>query len=44
MTIEIVSESKAHGGRQLVCTHVSDSTSTDMSFSIFLPPQAVQGG
>jgi S-formylglutathione hydrolase len=44
VTIEIVSESKAHGGRQLVCTHVSDSTSTDMSFSIFLPPQAEQGG
>ena len=43
MTIEIVSENKAHGGRQLVVKHASAATSTDMSFSIFLPPQA-EGG
>ena len=43
MTMEIVSENKAHGGRQLVATHFSSATQTDMSFSVFLPPQAEQG-
>ena len=42
--MEIVSENKAHGGRQLVCTHASVATGTDMNFSIFLPPQAEDGG
>lgn len=40
MTIEILSESKSHGGRQLIVKHASSATSTDMSFSLFLPPQA----
>lgn len=44
MTIEIVSENKSHGGRQLVVRHSSAATSTDMTFSIFLPQQAGQGG
>jgi S-formylglutathione hydrolase len=44
VTIEIVSENKAHGGRQLVVRHPSSATSTDMTFSIFLPPQAERGG
>jgi S-formylglutathione hydrolase len=44
VTIETVSESKSHGGRQLVAKHRSTATSTDMTFSIFLPPQAEQGG
>jgi S-formylglutathione hydrolase len=43
MTVEIVSENISHGGRQLVCRHASVATSTDMTFSIFLPPQA-EGG
>ena len=38
--MEIVSENRSHGGRQLVVKHASSSTSTDMTFSIFLPPQA----
>ena len=42
--MEIVSENIAHGGRQLVCRHASLATSTDMNFSVFLPPQAEQGG
>src|SRR4051812_36819459 len=42
--MEIISENKSHGGRQLVVRHASLATSTDMTFSIFLPPQAVQGG
>ena len=41
--MEIISEAKAHGGRQLVAKHLSASTDTDMTFSIFLPPQAEQG-
>ena len=41
--LEILSENKAYGGRQLVVKHVSAATSTEMTFSIFLPPQAEQG-
>ena len=44
MSLEVVSESKAHGGRQVVAKHASTSTGTDMTFSIFLPPQAEGGG
>ena len=43
MSLEIVSENRAHGGRQLVVKHASSSTGTDMTFSIFLPPQAEEG-
>jgi S-formylglutathione hydrolase len=42
--LEIVGESKSHGGRQLVVCHSSSATSTDMTFSVFLPPQAQDGG
>jgi S-formylglutathione hydrolase len=42
--LEILSENKSHGGRQLVVKHPSTATGTDMIFSIFLPPQAEQGG
>lgn len=42
--VEIVSENRSHGGRQLVVRHASSATSTDMVFSIYLPPQAEQGG
>jgi S-formylglutathione hydrolase len=41
--IEVLSENKSHGGRQLVVKHASAATSTDMTFSIFLPPQAESG-
>ncbi|MBA3526387.1 MAG: S-formylglutathione hydrolase [Pseudomonadota bacterium] len=41
--MEIVSEVKAHGGRQLVVSHSSSATGTPMTFSIFLPPQAADG-
>ena len=44
MNLEVLSENRAHGGRQLVVKHASSSTSTDMTFSIFLPPQAEDGG
>jgi S-formylglutathione hydrolase len=39
VTVEIVSENKSHGGRQLVVRHGSRATSSEMTFSIFLPPQ-----
>src|SRR4051812_19337522 len=41
--MEIISEAKAHGGRQLIVRHPSAATSTDMVFSIYLPPQAERG-
>jgi len=44
VTMEIVSENRSHGGRQIVAKHGSSSTSTGMTFSIFLPPQAEGGG
>jgi S-formylglutathione hydrolase len=43
MSLQIVSENRSHGGRQLVVRHASSATSTDMTFSIFLPPQAEDG-
>lgn len=43
MTLDVVSETRSHGGRQLVVRHESAATSTDMVFSIFLPPQAAAG-
>ncbi|MFL6734547.1 MAG: S-formylglutathione hydrolase [Sphingomicrobium sp.] len=42
--MKVVSENRSHGGRQLVCSHPSSATSTDMTFSIYLPPQAETGG
>ena len=44
MTLDIVSENKSHGGRQLVVRHSSKACKCDMTFSIFLPPQADRGG
>ena len=43
MSLEIVSEHKAHGGRQVVAKHASTATGTGMTFSVFLPPQAESG-
>jgi S-formylglutathione hydrolase len=40
MTVEIISEARCFGGRQLVCQHVSRETHTQMRFGAFLPPQA----
>lgn len=44
MSLETVSENKSHGGRQLVVKHASAACRCDMTFSIFLPPQAERGG
>jgi S-formylglutathione hydrolase len=43
MAINIISDVRSHGGRQLVVKHASAATGTDMTFSIFLPPQAEDG-
>lgn len=40
MTLQTLSESRAHGGIQRVCSHVSAATGTEMTFSVFLPPAA----
>ena len=41
--MEILSENRSHGGRQLVMKHASSACGTDMTFSVFLPPQADAG-
>jgi S-formylglutathione hydrolase len=41
--MEVLSDNKAHEGRQLVVKHRSLATGTDMTFSIYLPPQAESG-
>ena len=43
MAVEILSENKAHGARQLVVRHASSACACDMTFSVFLPPQAENG-
>ena len=43
MSLEVASEARSHGGRQLVLSHQSRATGTAMTFSLFLPPQAEQG-
>jgi S-formylglutathione hydrolase len=39
MSIETVSLNRAYGGVQGVYRHASDATGTDMTFSVFVPPQ-----
>jgi len=43
MTIETVSTNRSHGGVQGVYRHASRETGTDMTFSVFVPPQAEAG-
>ncbi|MBB6251002.1 S-formylglutathione hydrolase [Nitrospirillum iridis] len=43
MTHETVSTSRSHGGTQGVYRHASAETGTPMVFSVFLPPQAMEG-
>jgi S-formylglutathione hydrolase len=40
MTLQTVSQNKAHGGVQGVYKHASRETKTDMTFSVFLPAHA----
>ena len=43
MALDTVSVSRAFGGTQHVVRHRSRATSTDMTFSVFVPPQADEG-
>ena len=43
MAIETISTNKSHGGTQGVYRHASAETGTDMTFSVFVPPQAEAG-
>jgi S-formylglutathione hydrolase len=43
MTLETLSANKAHEGVQGVYRHRSAETGTDMTFSVFVPPQAEAG-
>jgi S-formylglutathione hydrolase len=38
MTMQTVSQNKAHGGVQGVYKHASHATGTDMTFSVYVPP------
>jgi len=40
VSLETVSTARSHGGVQGVFRHHSDATGTDMTFSVFVPPQA----
>jgi S-formylglutathione hydrolase len=44
MSLETLSANKAHSGIQGVYRHASAETGTDMTFSVFVPPQAEAGG
>jgi S-formylglutathione hydrolase len=41
--MDTVSVTRAHGGTQHVVKHSSRATGTEMTFSIFVPPQADEG-
>jgi S-formylglutathione hydrolase len=43
MTLETLSSARSFGGSQLACRHASRETGTDMTFGIYLPPQAEAG-
>ncbi len=43
MTLETLSEVASHGGVQGVYRHASAATQTDMTFSVFVPPQPEAG-
>ena len=43
MILETLSTARAHGGIQGVYRHASRETGTDMTFSVYLPPQAGEG-
>ena len=43
VTLDTVSEVKSHGGVQGVYRHASTATGTEMTFSVFVPPQPEKG-
>lgn len=40
MTLEYLSQNKAFGGDQFVLSHQSETTGTEMTFSVYIPPHA----
>ena len=42
-TLEIIATNAAHGGTQGVYKHASKATGTEMTFAVFVPPQAADG-
>src|SRR5918994_4860230 len=38
--VDTVSVARSHGGTQHVCRHMSRETGTEMTFSVYVPPQA----
>ena len=36
--MDYLSQNRAHGGQQFVCSHQSEATGTEMTFSVFVPP------
>ena len=40
MTLEYLSQNKAFGGDQFVLSHQSETTGTEMTFSVYVPPHA----
>ena len=43
MTLETLSENRSFGGTQGVYRHRSEATGTDMTFAVYLPPDADGG-
>jgi S-formylglutathione hydrolase len=43
MTLETLSSVRSFGGIQLACRHASRETGTEMTFALYLPPQADAG-
>jgi len=41
--MNVLSTSKSHGGIQGVYSHASDTCACDMTFAVFMPPQALDG-
>lgn len=38
MSLDYLSQNKAFGGQQFVCSHYAEATGTDMTFSVYVPP------
>ena len=43
MPLETISENRSFGGTQGVYRHRSEATDTDMTFAVYLPPDAESG-
>ncbi len=43
MELEVVSQNRCFGGVQSVCTHPSNTCGVEMTFAVYLPPQAEEG-